>query len=116
MWIDFFCLIFLQLCGHERDVEHSMESQETEDSAAVRTTIGVWRAMHRNITETNLLEELTPSCKLNSHVSFKCLLLSNILKNRLLVCMIVVTDYWWCLSKAVLLFSNGCYLGLCGGP
>lgn len=45
MWTDVLCLIFFftQLCGHERDVEHSMESQETEDATTVRTTLGVWR-------------------------------------------------------------------------
>jgi len=34
---------FMELCGHERDADHSLDSQEVEDAATVRTTIGVWR-------------------------------------------------------------------------
>jgi len=34
---------FMELCGHERDVDHSLDSQEAEDATTVRTTIGVWR-------------------------------------------------------------------------
>lgn len=44
MWTNVLCLIFfIKLCGHDRDAEHSVESQETEDTTAVRTTIGVCR-------------------------------------------------------------------------
>ncbi|XP_069692365.1 GATOR2 complex protein WDR59 isoform X2 [Periplaneta americana] len=46
---------FLQkLCGHERDVDHSLDTQETEGTSAVRTTIVVEPALTHPLQDLSL--------------------------------------------------------------